>query len=67
MSIMRLVTTTHLGRGDLGMSCGYLLQDVNTFSYCMQHCSCSVKHMGTSWGIGGDVCLIYVCVFLHVR
>jgi hypothetical protein len=32
MSIMRLVMIMHLGRGDLGMSCGRLLQDVNTFS-----------------------------------
>jgi hypothetical protein len=32
VSIMQLATTTHLVCGDLGMSCGCLQQDVNTFS-----------------------------------
>jgi hypothetical protein len=29
---MQLAMTVHLGHGDLGMSCGRLMQDVNTFS-----------------------------------
>jgi hypothetical protein len=39
-------------------------QDVNTFSWRMQLCPCSVKCTGVTWEISGDVCHIYVyCVF----
>jgi hypothetical protein len=47
---MRLAMTGHLGRGDLGMSCGCLLQNMNMFSYHMQRYPRNVKSMGATWG-----------------
>jgi hypothetical protein len=48
MSIVWLVTTVHLGRVDLRMSCGCFLK---TWRTC------------ATWGISGDVCHMYIVLF----
>jgi hypothetical protein len=59
-SVVRRVTTAYLGRVETQECLVALPQDVNTSLWRMPRCPCSIKCMGATWGISGDVC--YMCI-----